>query len=195
MPIGMKKIIIGISILVYSNVGSSQTKNDVLDLKNINYKLLDSLVFDEAMKERGKIGRPPIKKDLICYTAAKYQSEYMSNFKVFDHKNMEKFKGILLEHSYDRYDFFSKKLKSNKEIVGTMEILVEIIDLNKKYKNLNTYEEYAKKVIEFYLSSPEHRMALLYDNEKYNVFGDFKTVYNDINKSLYVTGLYSCSIK
>ena len=62
----MKKIIIVISILVYSNVGISQTKNDVLDLKNINYKLLDSLVFDEAMKERGKIGIPPIKKDLIC---------------------------------------------------------------------------------------------------------------------------------
>ena len=147
------------------------------------------------MKERDKIGIPPIKKDLICYTAAKYQSEYMSNFKVFDHKNMEKFKGVLLEHSDDRYNFFSKKLKSNKKIVGTMEILVEIIDLNKKYKDLNTYKEYAKTVIEFYLSSPIHRMALLYDDEKYNTFGDFKTVYNDINKSLYVTGLYSCSLK
>ena len=76
-----------------------------------------------------------------------------------------------------------------------MEILVEIIDLNKKYKNLNTYEEYAKTVIEFYLSSPTHRRALLYDDKEYNIFGDFKTVYNDINKSLYVTGLYSCSIK
>ncbi len=183
------------TVLFYSNVGISQTKNDVLDLKSINYKLLDSLVFDEAMKQRDKIGTPPVKKDVICYTAAKYQSEYMSNFKVFDHKNMEKYKGVLLEHSYDRYDFFSKKLKSKKEIINTTEILVKINNLDKKYLNLDTYEEYAKKVIEFYLLSPAHRAALLYHNEKYDIFGDFKTVYNDVNKCLYVTGLYSFSIK
>ena len=40
MPIGMKKIIIVISILFYSNLGSSQTKNDLIDYNNINIELI-----------------------------------------------------------------------------------------------------------------------------------------------------------
>ena len=40
MQIGMKKIIIVISILFYSNVGVSKKRNDLIDYNNINIELI-----------------------------------------------------------------------------------------------------------------------------------------------------------
>lgn len=188
----MKNIIL--LLLITINV-FSQTKNDFLDLKNINYRLLDSLVFDEAMRQRNLIGNPPVKKDNTCYIAAKYQSEYMSHFNEFSHENTKKYNGVLLKHSWDRFNFFNEKVKNKKEIIGTLEILLVIDKLDRKYVNLNTYSDYAKEIINFYLLSPNHKISLLYYDEKYNLFGNFKTKYNDLTKCLYVTGLYICSLK
>jgi hypothetical protein len=53
----MKKIIIVISILVCSNVGISQKRNDLIDYNNVNLDLLNSLVIEKAAHVRDSLNK------------------------------------------------------------------------------------------------------------------------------------------
>ena len=96
----MKKIII-ILLTILTSVGFSQTKSDIINFDKLNSKLIDSLIFEEAMKQRALYNKSRMKKDKICGMAAKYQSDYMSFYNCFSHKNDKKFKDVLLK-SKDR---------------------------------------------------------------------------------------------
>lgn len=189
----MKNIITTILLLLTINL-FSQTRKDVFDINKPNLKLLDSLLFEEAMKQRKLNNRKVIERDYICGLSAKYQSEYMSHYNVFEHENDKEFKGVLLKEHQDRFNHFLKKNKSKLKYRTFHEILVmlESVDVY-NYEGIvsKTYENYAECLIHYYMTSPGHKATLLYDVDSGVMVCDFKSEYNQKTKSLYVTGFYS----
>jgi len=194
----MNKILISITLL-FSTLLLSQTKDDVIDFKKINLKLLDSLVFEEAMKERKKANVSRMKHDEVCGESAKYQSEYMSHYSVFSHENHKIFRNVLLEKHSDRFNYFLKNKKTKKEYKNKMEILFQyknVTTINYMGIDKKTYQNYAEDIIKNFMSSKFHKIALLYDMINYgNMCGEYKTHYNPNTDCLSVTGFFVLEYK
>ena len=194
MPIGMKKIIIVVSILVYSNVGSSQTKNDLIDFKKINLKFLDSLIFEEAMKERKKVNLSRMVHDDNCSKTAKYQAEYCSNYNELTHVNNKPYLGFLLNEPNDRFKFYVNKSKSKLKYKVNMEIITQYKKINTtNYINLisKTYEDCAKSVIMSFMSSKSHKESVIFEMDYFGkMHGEYKSYYNSKTDCLTTTGFF-----
>lgn len=186
--------IITIVFLIFSTICFSQKKEDIINFKNINLKLLDSLVFENAMKERAKENLPRMLHDEICAKAALYQSEYMSHYNIISHTNYKSFRGVTLNRLGDRFRYFLGTKKPKKNYETRIEILTQ-------YKNVSTldyygvgektYQNFARSIIEGFMSSPPHKAGLLYDmSEHGDMAGEYKTFYNPITDCLSVTGLF-----
>lgn len=191
----MKKIIISLLFTFYSITILSQNKNDILDFNNINYNLLDSLVFEEAMKLRESYKLDRMKKDAVCDLAAKYQSEYMSYYNTITHKNDKSFKGVLLKTHGDRFrHFLSKSPKNNLKYDTKIEVLIQFPTINKiNYVGLDskTYEDYAKFIISSFITSEAHKHGMLYNMKEFgDMYGEYKSHYDKKTDTLYVTGLF-----
>lgn len=191
----MKKIITYLIILSYTIVGFSQTKNDIIDFKNINLTLLDSLIFEEAMKEREKINVSRVIHDDICANAAKYQSEYCSYYDTISHFNNRKYKGVFLEKPGQRFDYFLSKNKSKSKYNVRIEIIIQFnkVSLN-DYSCITTgtYQDYAETIVRQYMSSKTHKEGLLFARDKYGkVHGEYKTEYNSKTDCLTNTGFFA----
>jgi len=188
----MKIIIIYLIVLTYSVIGLSQTKNDVVNFKKINTKLLDSLVFEEVMKERSKLNIDRIVHDNICGKAAKYQSEYSSYYDTISHVNNKRYKGNILVNPKDRFEFFLKQSKNKLNYDSNIEVITQfkkVSSRNYSCIKTGTYQEYAKIIVRNYMSSRPHRYAILYSNENFGtVHGEFKTEYNSETDCLTNTG-------
>jgi len=194
----MKKILISI-ILLFSTLLLSQTKDDVIDFKKINLKLLDSLIFEEAMKERLKEGVSRMKHDEICGEAALYQSEYMSHYNVIGHINDKEFRNVLLKKLGDRFSYFLKNKKTKRVYENKVEILTQFKNIsyfNNKgisYKGIDTktYQNYAEVIIKGFMSSPSHKFGLLYELSEHGYMcGEYRTFYNSKTDCLSVTGFF-----
>lgn len=197
----MKKIIFYLLFTTNFLLFFSQTRNDVVNINNPNLKLLDSLLFEEAMKQRKLNNAKPIKKDIICELSAEYQSEYMAEYNVFDHFNTQKFKGVFLEGVSDRVNHFIKARKTKVKYLTRYEIITMVEDIyTNNYKGLKnrTYQELSEVLINAYMVSTLHRITLLLDykkgefNDKYEMRCDFKAKRNPKNNSIFVTGVYLC---
>ena len=186
----IKKIILFIT-LIFCFVLRSQTRQDKLNLDNINYELLDSLIYEECLKQRKLNGLESFDRDYTCGLAATYQSNYMSFYNTFDHKNDNNFKGALLKKSNERFKFFYKKVKPKYEEFVTFEIISLIPNLDKKYTYPLTYEDYAEFIIGRFLESTTHSYVVLLEEKNENLKGNFKSVYNKTTKKMYVTGLFA----
>ena len=194
MPIGMKKIIIGVSILVYSNVGVSQKRNDLIDFKKINLKFLDSLIFEEAMKERKKVNLSRMVHDDNCSKTAKYQAEYCSNYNELTHVNNKPYLGFLLNEPNDRFKFYVNKSKSKLEYTINMEIIMQYKKINTtNYTNLisKTYEDCAKSIIMSFMSSESHKESVIFEMDYFGkMHGEYKSYYNSKTDCLTTTGFF-----
>lgn len=186
----MKKIILFISFIICFEL-RSQTRQDKLNLDNINYGLLDSLIYEESLKQRKLNGLESFDRDYTCGLAANYQSNYMSYYNTFDHRNNYNFKGTLLKKSNERFQFFYNKIKPKYEEFVTFEIISLIPNLDKNYTYPLTYEDYAKFIINGFLNSTSHRYVVLLEEKNENLKGNFKSVYNETTKKMYVTGLFA----
>ena len=182
----MKKIIIGVSILVYSNVGSSQTKNDVIDYNNINIELLNSLVIKKAAYVRDSLNKTKAFYDETLSKVTKFQNDYLSTYDIMSHGNTLKIKNKSLNSLGDRLDFFNPKRK----YISYMEILVCLPYM--PYRTNLTYDYVSSRMINAYMSSPGHRYALITDGDSetpLKISINFKTSLSPKSKKLYNTGV------
>jgi hypothetical protein len=190
----MKKIITYLIILSYTIVGFSQTKNDVVNFKQINLKLLDSLIFDEAMKERKKMNLKPLIHDDICAKTAKYQSDYCSNYNEINHENNKNYLGVFLKNPSDRFNFYLNKTKTKLNYELKIEILTQYKNVSStNYVRLTskTYEDYAKNIIKNFMLSSSHKDGLLFEMDDYGIIhGEYKTSYNSKTDCLTTTGFF-----
>jgi hypothetical protein len=190
----MKKIITYLIILSYTIVGFSQTKNDIIDFKNINLSLLDSLIFEEAMKERQKINISRVIHNDICAKAAKYQSEYSSYYDTISHLNNKKYKGNILVKPSNRFDFFLKQSDSKLKYNSKIEVIIQFNNVSSNQYSCitkGTYQDYAETIVKKYMASKSHKYGLLYERDKFgSVHGEFKTDYNSKTDCLTNTGFF-----
>ena len=190
----MKKIIIVVSILVYSNVGVSQKRNDLIDFKKINLKFLDSLIFEEAMKERKKVNLSRMVHDDNCSKTAKYQAEYCSNYNELTHVNNKPYLGHLLKQPNNRFDFYVNKSKSKLEYGVNMEIVMQYKKISTtNYTNLisKTYEDCAKSIISAFMSSKSHKQAVIFEMDDFGkMHGEYKSYYDSKTDCLTTTGFF-----
>ena len=191
----MKRIKLTFLIFPFSILfGFTQTESDIIDFDNINLNLIDSLIFEEACKQRDIYKSVPLRKDKLCGLAAKYQSDYMSFYNTAGHTNDKKFQGVLLKKCGDRVRYFEKKINSNKKIKTYMEIMINMPGIkSRNYIGFEKkdYQTLSKAIIVYFMDSPHHKMALLYTtNLSYvEIHGNFKTSYNKENDSFYITGV------
>lgn len=182
----MKKIIIVISILFYSNVGSSQTKNDLIDYNNVNLDLLNSLVIEKAAYVRDSLNKSKAFYDETLSKVTKFQNDYLSTYDIMSHGNTLKIKNKSLNSLGDRLDFFNPKRK----YITYMEILVCLPYM--PYRTNLTYDYVSSRMINAYMSSPGHRTALIIDGSSKNplkISINFKTSLSPKSKKLYNTGV------
>jgi uncharacterized protein YkwD len=190
----MKKIIT-ILLFFISSILFSQKKTDTINYHKINYKLLNSLLFEEINKVRGIHNLQKFKRDVTCGLAIDYQVNYLSqDGNEFSHNNVNKYRGVFLPKYRDRYEFFRKKTNSKNN--PGFEILAYFgLQLNQR----KTYEGLAKEVIDGWLNSTLHRnFILLKEHKSFTVelFMDFSTTSviksNEIN--FYFGGFESINI-
>ncbi len=182
----MKKIIIGVSILVYSNVGSSQTKNDVIDYNNINIELLNSLVIKKAAYVRDSLNKTKAFYDETLSKVTKFQNDYISTYDILTHDNTLKIKSKRLDSIGNRLEFFNPK----KKYIVCFEISLCVPYM--PYRTNVTYEYVSSRMIEAYMSSPGHRTALIIDGDSetpLKIKINFKTSLSPKSKKLYNTGV------
>jgi len=151
----MKKIILTITLLISVNL-FSQNKSDIIDYTNINYKLLNSLVFEYSNLERENIKVPKLIEEKTCLMASNYQSEYLKTNIVFSHKNSKELKGIKLVNPEDRFNFFKEKTKITQLYSGEILCRYEINLINKI-----SYENLAKTVVSTWMNSLPHKVHLI----------------------------------
>jgi len=153
-----------ITLIFLSIVLFGQTRNDTVDFNKINYSLINELVFEKGNDERKKVSSVPFNKHEVCFSAAKYQSEYMSSYNILCHVNEFTFQNVKLVKYTDRVDFFSKKL--NKEMCPSLEIcLMRPFFLNQKI----TYDNLASQIINQFMKSEPHKLCLLSDTKSESV--------------------------
>ena len=179
--------------------GFSQSEVDLIDFNNFNLDLLDSLVFEEACKQREIYKSVPLIKDKLCWAAAKYQCDYMSFYNTAGHKNDKKFQGVLLKTVGERIDYFITKSKSNLNPHVKMEILIEMPGISKQnyigFENKD-YQTLSKTLIDYFMSSPHHKMALLWSIglDFVQILGNFNTLYNKKTDTFYITVVIICNL-
>ena len=180
----MKKIIIVVSILFYSNLGSSQKRNDLIDYNNINLELLNNLVIEKAAHVRDSLNCSKSFYDETLSKVTKFQNDYISTYDIITHGNTLKIKNKSLNSIKDRINFFVP----NKEYVVCFEISMCFPYLEYDI----TYEYVSSRMIEAYMSSPGHRTALIIDGSSKNplkISINFKTSLSPKSKKLYNTGV------
>jgi hypothetical protein len=157
----MKKIIYILTFLITS-ISFSQKRTDPVVYENFNYELFNQLLLEEVNIIRKNINVKPYGKCDISKKASDYQVNYMSYYSTPCHYNDKKFRGILLETPESRVNYFNDKKKTN--LFYSEEVCLQNksdIGYPKDYPN--TYEGFAKYIINGFMSSKPHKMALLSD--------------------------------
>ena len=180
-------------LLVFTSfIGFSQTKDDVIDFKNLNTELLNKLIFEECNKVRVENNVNPLVLDKICGYSSKYQSEYMSNFNILTHINTNVFQSHLFERSGDRFEFFYKKYNEKRFYVVSEEVCTEykkISTTNYTGITTKTYQNYSQNIVNGFMGSRLHRLVILDGDDEHTVYGSFKVCYNPKTDNLYVAGV------
>jgi hypothetical protein len=164
-----------------------QTRNDTVDFKNINHSLLNELIFEKCNNERVNASLIPFLKHEVCFSAAKYQSDYMSFYNVLCHINDFSFQNMKLKGFQDRVDYFSKKTK--KEIAFCFEVC-----LLRHYFHTNkiTYDNLSFELISQFMRSKPHRYFLMieqvFDEIVYIGFSSTSNKDDEFYR-IYVTGV------
>lgn len=172
-------------LLILSNL-FGQTRFDTVDFRNINHSLLDSLILEKCNNERVNDSLTPFQEHDVCYSAAEYQSQYMSFYNVVCHTNDFSFQNVKLKSFEDRMEFFCKKQK--KEIIFSFEVC-----LLRHYFHTSriTYDDLSFELISQFMRSESHRYFLLIENvfDEINYIG-FSSTSNKHNEfyKIYVTG-------
>ena len=183
------KNILTIALIFIFVFGFSQTKNDIIDLNNVDYNLLNDLIFKKHNEERAKVGSQTRIKDNICKLSSQYQVDYMSQYLVVCHDNDKSFRGVTLPGPEDRFNYFSKGSKMKQTYHG--EICYNFA-CGKNHKI--TYEDLAQQTINAFLSSLPHKVIMLshitVPGKQYGFFSTTSTQKNGCF-NFFVTGFFT----
>lgn len=168
--------------------GFSQTKNDTIDFKKVNYGLLNQLLFEKCNQEREKIGSQTLTTNEVCKSAAQYQVDYMSNFLITTHYNDKSFRGVQLYKPRDRFEYFNTQLKSNSTYHGEI-CFNAILNLDEKF----TYDQLAQRVINGFMGSHSHKAIMtnttVYESTQFGAFASTANISGGYF-NFYVTGVF-----
>jgi uncharacterized protein YkwD len=189
--------LINLFLLLITIIGYSQTKNDVVDFKNLNIELLNKTIFDECNKVRQENGLKPLVSDKICSYSANYQSEYMAYFSILTHRNTNVFKSQLLLNVGERFKFFNSKLNQkrfNESVFEICTVYEMVTTVNYIGITTKTYQNYAEEIIKGFLNSKYHKIVMLVDYGDI-IYGSFNICYNQNTDNIYTTGVINPSYK
>ena len=181
------KIIIIISLLIFlTTIGFSQIPTDTINFNNVNIKLLTELITKKCDTKRVELGNEPLVYEKITYEAAKYQSECMSKKNLgITHENNTSYNNVLLQTPTDRVGYFNKKYNNDFSFTGE---IITLLFLNKE-----TYNSLSDLIIDGFMKSDTHRFIMTKIKSSNNIkrYGAFAVAYNIIDKSFYVTGVFT----
>ncbi len=173
-------------LVILTTVGFSQKPSDTIDYSKINIKLLTELITKKCDVKRVELGNLPLVYNKIAYESAKYQSDCLSEKNIgISHENKIQHNNVLLQTPTDRVDFFNKKNKTDFSFTG------EIIGLF--YLSGETYNSLSDLIIDDFMNSDRHRFIMTKIKTSNNIkrYGAFAVSYNVIDKSVYVTGVFT----
>jgi hypothetical protein len=183
------KVLLFLFLLQISVYSLSQVATDTINLNMVNYTLLNELIFQKHNEERAKVGRQLRVKDDISKSASQYQVDYMSHYSIVCHDNDKLFNGVLLASPLDRFNYFSKNIKSNQTHLG--EICYNFFS-GKSHKI--TYDELAQQAINSFLSSLPHKAIMLsqirFEGKQYGYFSTSSNLKNGYF-NFFVTGFFT----
>lgn len=125
---------------------------DTLKMSSLNYKLLDSLIWDECNKYRQEKKLKPVKWNDTIYAASDQHSQYQAYYNIVGHGEKHPTPGREKEQTL-----------YNKVRVFTGEICL----INSLTNGKKTYAETAKMIIEQWKKSPGHNAIMI--NPKYSL--------------------------
>src|SRR6185437_1416993 len=167
-------ISIFILLIAFYQFSEAQKASDIIDVNNINCKLISNLFFEKLNKLRIGMGLNALKEDTLLATAATDQAEYMGKTGIVGHKQDIKNK----TWPTDRVIFYH----GTNDRIG--ENCIQIA-LHIPYKNkrgdaitVDSYEEAAEALFDGWKHSPPHYKNMItpyYDAEGLGYSYDAKT--------------------
>lgn len=156
----------------------SQTKKDEFDVNHIDYKLLNNTFIEKVNQVRDCLKISKFSLDTKYGNMSRYQVNYMSEFDILTHTDEKKFQGVILKELLDRLNYFYKDLNP--------EFSMEICAKTNVQKNSSlTYESIVNEIVNSYLESPGHRMAILNTSNYYGVYINSSFRINSSKNTLY----------
>ena len=150
----MKNLIL-ITLVILPFVGLSQRDGSkVMDVNNIDYRLLDSLIIVEINKVRDSLGNYNMNYSrIISDNISKNRCEKLKTEQKVYHPSglmdlySDKVESLIINESSTKYNF-----NVGDDVVDGFEIC---LFKTKSYK-LVTYSDYAKSIVDLWRKSPDH---------------------------------------
>jgi hypothetical protein len=133
----------------------AQNPSDTIRLNTLNYRLLDSLVWDECNNYRSKKGLNTVDWNDTIYAASKHHSEYQAYYNIIGHGEM---------------DSMPLREKEQKHYNIVRVFSAEICLLRYCDAGRTTYDELAKAMVLQWKKSPGHNAIMITPKYKLNAF-------------------------
>jgi hypothetical protein len=150
----MKNLILILVFILPSVVFSQRDGSKVMDVNNIDYRLLDSLIIVEINVVRDSLGNNNMHYSrLVSDNVSKIRCQKLHSEEKVYHPDgrlelySEKLKSSIMGESYSTYKF-----KGGVNVVDGFEIC---LFKTKNYKLL-TYGDIAKSIVDYWETSPDH---------------------------------------
>lgn len=148
-------LLLSISTHLYSQ--NKYSKNDVIDVYNIDLELFEKCVLEETNKLRQSNGLNYLHEDVLLKKAALLHSSQMNRYSFFNHTNPREREIATVDKRLQYYNYPYESYAEN--------ILYAAIEKNKP----PTYIELANYAVKLLYKSKEHRNNIL--NKQYSDIG------------------------
>jgi uncharacterized protein YkwD len=167
----------------------AQQPQDQIDFRNVNYTLLNQLIFEKHNQKRKEAKAQPRLKDAVCQSAAQYQADYMSEYLLICHTNDFSFRGVKLQNPGDRMNHFNGTSKKARNYSGE---ICYCFYSGAAY--VITYEELAQKTVDAFMKSPPHKEIMLSQMTYPGAQSGYFATSSNLKKgqfNYFVTGIFS----
>lgn len=154
----MKRIIVIFTFIIPYFGFSQRDGSKVMDVNNIDYRLLDSLIIVEVNKVRDSLGHfhmnySRVVSDNISKPRCniQYREQHVYHPDGRSELYTEKLEASIVKESLTKYGF-----KGGNDLVDGFEICL----FKSKNYELVTYGDYAKSIVDLWETSPDHCMVV-----------------------------------
>lgn len=175
-------LIVGFILILFHFNSQAQTPNDLIDLQQPNYELLERLILDEVNELRKKKRRAPLAVEGNLEKAATDHNNWLKGRKKLTHNEPDRRR----KRPYDRVKIYSDDFIKVGENVQYLGLSYEQQG-RRKWPNTITYKAAAKKAFKNWKNSPGHYKNLI--SKEFNKVGT-AVVYDAKNFRFYATQVY-----